>query len=122
MRAVALPARPPTSRRLTSSTRRQRSALSIKRKGHHVGFIGYLISLIVVGLVIGGLGRLIIPGPNPIGLAATAGVGLAGSILGAIVGAVLGLGAISIVFELAISAGLVYSLSSRGGGRRQLRS
>jgi uncharacterized membrane protein YeaQ/YmgE (transglycosylase-associated protein family) len=30
--------------------------------------IGYLISLIIVGLVIGGLGRLIIPGPNPIGL------------------------------------------------------
>jgi uncharacterized membrane protein YeaQ/YmgE (transglycosylase-associated protein family) len=87
-----------------------------------VGFIGYLISLIVVGLVIGGLGRLIVPGRNPIGLAATAAVGLAGSILGAIVGAVLGLGAISIVFELAISAGLVYSLSVRGGGQRQLRS
>ena len=86
-----------------------------------MGFIDYLLSLIVVGLVIGGVGRLVVPGPNPIGLPATVGVGLAGSIVGAIIGAILGLGAISIVFELAVAAGLVYALGSRGGGRRALR-
>jgi uncharacterized membrane protein YeaQ/YmgE (transglycosylase-associated protein family) len=78
-----------------------------------MGIIGYLISLIVVGLIIGALGRLIVPGPNPIGLPMTLGVGLAGSILGAIIGGVLGLGVISIVFELAIAAGLVYVVSGR---------
>ena len=73
-----------------------------------MGFIGYLISLVIVGLVIGALGRLVVPGQNPIGLPMTIGVGLAGSILGAIIGGVLGLGVVSIVFELAIAAGLVY--------------
>jgi uncharacterized membrane protein YeaQ/YmgE (transglycosylase-associated protein family) len=83
-----------------------------------VGIIGYLISLILVGLVIGGLGRLIVPGPNRIGLLATIGIGLAGSIVGAIIGSIIGLGALSILPELAISAGLVYTIGK--GNRRQL--
>ena len=87
-----------------------------------MGIIGYLISLAIVGVAIGGLGRLIVPGPNPIGLLATMGVGLAGSILGAIVGGLLGLGVISIVFELAIAAGLVYVVSGRSGRNRELTS
>jgi uncharacterized membrane protein YeaQ/YmgE (transglycosylase-associated protein family) len=79
-----------------------------------MGIISYIISLAVVGLIIGGLGRLIVPGPNPIGLLATEGVGVAGAILGAIVGGLLGLGAISIVLEVAVSAGLVYVVSRHG--------
>jgi uncharacterized membrane protein YeaQ/YmgE (transglycosylase-associated protein family) len=86
-----------------------------------MGIIGYLLSLVIVGLVIGALGRLIVPGPNPIGLPMTFGVGLAGSILGAIIGGILGLGFISIVFELAIAAGLVYFVSARTG-RGQISS
>jgi uncharacterized membrane protein YeaQ/YmgE (transglycosylase-associated protein family) len=82
-----------------------------------MGFLGYVLSLIVVGLVIGGLGRLIVPGSNPIGLVATVGIGLAGAILGAIVGGLFGLGLLSIVPELGISAGLVYAT---GRSRRQL--
>ncbi len=82
-----------------------------------MGFIGYLLSLVIVGLVIGALGRLIVPGSNPIGLPMTLGVGLAGSILGAIIGDILGLGLLSIVFELAIAAGLVYFVSARTGPR-----
>jgi uncharacterized membrane protein YeaQ/YmgE (transglycosylase-associated protein family) len=84
-----------------------------------VGFIGYLISLVVVGFIIGGLGRLIVPGPNPIGLWKTLGVGLAGALVGSIVGGILGLGFVTIVLELAVSAGLVYYVS---GGRRSLNS
>jgi uncharacterized membrane protein YeaQ/YmgE (transglycosylase-associated protein family) len=78
-----------------------------------VSFIGYLVSLVIVGFIIGGLGRLIVPGPNPIGLWRTLGVGVAGALLGGLLGALLGLGAISILFELAISAGLVYVVSGR---------
>jgi uncharacterized membrane protein YeaQ/YmgE (transglycosylase-associated protein family) len=88
-----------------------------------VSIIGYVISLVIVGLVIGALGRLIVPGPNRIGLAATLGVGLVGALVGGLLGGLLGLGAVSIVFELAISAALVYVVSGRNqslhwGGRR----
>jgi uncharacterized membrane protein YeaQ/YmgE (transglycosylase-associated protein family) len=82
-----------------------------------MGFLGYILSLIIVGLVIGGLGRLIVPGPNPIGLPATVGIGLVGAILGAIIGGLFGLGLLSIVPELGISAGLVYA---SGRNRREL--
>jgi uncharacterized membrane protein YeaQ/YmgE (transglycosylase-associated protein family) len=41
-----------------------------------MGIIGYFISLLIVGLIIGGVGRLLVPGPNRIGLLATVAVGL----------------------------------------------
>jgi uncharacterized membrane protein YeaQ/YmgE (transglycosylase-associated protein family) len=81
-----------------------------------MGFIGYVISLIVVGLVIGGLGCLLVPGPNPIGIWRTLGIGLIGAFFGGLLGGVLGLGALSILFELAISAVLVYYVSGRSNG------
>lgn len=80
-----------------------------------MGIISSLISLLVVGLIIGGLGRLIVPGRNPIGLGATLVIGLAGSFVGAIIGAVLGLGLLTIVPELAIAAGLVYATGKSRG-------
>ena len=84
-----------------------------------MNIIGYLISLVIVGLVIGGLGRLLVPGPNPIGLWATLGVGLVGALVGGVLGGLLGLGLFSLVFEIGISAGLVYRLS---GQNRRLSS
>jgi uncharacterized membrane protein YeaQ/YmgE (transglycosylase-associated protein family) len=45
----------------------------------------WLIWLIIGGLIIGGLGRLLVPGPNSIGLIRTALAGLAGSFLGGLV-------------------------------------
>ena len=51
--------------------------------------MGYLIRLIVSGLVIGALGRLAVPGPQPIGCLWTMLVGLAGSLLAGLVGRVL---------------------------------
>ena len=87
-----------------------------------MGVLSYLVSLFIVGLVIGGLGRLVIPGPNPIGLWATLGVGLIGAIAGAGLGGLLGLGAVSIVVEVAISAALVYAVSGRRGRDRRISS
>jgi uncharacterized membrane protein YeaQ/YmgE (transglycosylase-associated protein family) len=78
-----------------------------------MSIIGYLVSLVVVGLVIGGLGRLVVPGPNPIGLWATLGVGLIGALVGGVIGGLLGLGVFSLVFEIGISAGLVYLMGGR---------
>jgi uncharacterized membrane protein YeaQ/YmgE (transglycosylase-associated protein family) len=43
-------------------------------------------SIIVVGFVIGALGRLVVPGPQPIGLLATLMAGLCGSIVGGFIG------------------------------------
>jgi uncharacterized membrane protein YeaQ/YmgE (transglycosylase-associated protein family) len=51
--------------------------------------IGYLIALVLTGLVVGALGRLAIPGPNPMSIGATILVGLGGALLGGLVGAVL---------------------------------
>jgi uncharacterized membrane protein YeaQ/YmgE (transglycosylase-associated protein family) len=86
-----------------------------------MGIMGYFISLLIVGLFIGGVGRLLVPGPNRIGLLATVAVGLAGAILGAMVAGLLGLGAVSVVFELAISAGLVY-FACGGSSRNRITS
>jgi uncharacterized membrane protein YeaQ/YmgE (transglycosylase-associated protein family) len=48
-----------------------------------------LLSLAISGLIIGALGRLLVPGPNPMGLMATAGVGLGGGIVGGLIGHVV---------------------------------
>jgi len=45
-----------------------------------------IIGLLVGGLVIGALGRLVVPGPNPIGIWGTIAAGLIGSFLGGLVG------------------------------------
>ena len=45
-----------------------------------------LVSTIVVGFVLGALGRLVVPGAQPIGFLATVGAGLCGSILGGFLG------------------------------------
>jgi len=50
------------------------------------GAILYVLGLLVSGLVVGALGRIVIPGPNPMGLAATLLVGLGGSFMGGFVG------------------------------------
>jgi uncharacterized membrane protein YeaQ/YmgE (transglycosylase-associated protein family) len=45
--------------------------------------------MIIGGAIIGGLGRLVVPGPNPIGFVRTVLAGLAGSFLGGLVGHVV---------------------------------
>lgn len=77
-----------------------------------MGIISYLISLAIVGLVIGALGRLVVPGPNPIAIGTTILIGIVGAVFGAVIGGLLGLGFLSILFEVGISASLVYVLSS----------
>jgi uncharacterized membrane protein YeaQ/YmgE (transglycosylase-associated protein family) len=78
-----------------------------------MGIIGYIVSLLIVGFVIGGLGRLVVPGPNPIGAGRTLGVGLIGAFVGSLLGGVLGIGIFAIISEVALSAGLVYLVSGR---------
>lgn len=49
----------------------------------------FLLSLIIGGLIIGALGRLAVPGPNPMSVGMTILVGVGGSLLGGLVGNVL---------------------------------
>ncbi len=49
----------------------------------------YLVSLAVFGLVVGALGRLAVPGPNPLGCLGTMAAGVTGSFLAGIVGRLL---------------------------------
>lgn len=44
-----------------------------------MGLIAYLIILFVMGLFVGALARLLLPGPDPMGLGMTALIGLCGS-------------------------------------------
>jgi uncharacterized membrane protein YeaQ/YmgE (transglycosylase-associated protein family) len=81
--------------------------------------IGYLIALIIVGLIVGALARLALPGPDPMSIPLTILVGIAGSLVGglvmyAITGGRNGGGFfVSFVFAVLI----VYLIRrSRGGG------
>jgi uncharacterized membrane protein YeaQ/YmgE (transglycosylase-associated protein family) len=49
----------------------------------------FIVGLLLFGLVIGALARLALPGPDPMGILATIGLGLAGSFVGGIVARVL---------------------------------
>ena len=49
----------------------------------------FIISLILGGLVFGALGRLAVPGPNPMTIGMTILVGIGGSLLGGFVGYLL---------------------------------
>ena len=48
-----------------------------------------IIGMIIGGLIIGALGRLAVPGPNPMSLPVTAVVGIGGGLLGGLVGRAL---------------------------------
>jgi uncharacterized membrane protein YeaQ/YmgE (transglycosylase-associated protein family) len=48
-----------------------------------------ILSILIGGLVIGALGRLVVPGPNPIGFWWTVACGVGGAIVGGIVARLL---------------------------------
>lgn len=88
-----------------------------------------LIGLIVVGLIIGALARLLLPGRQKIGLALTLLLGVLGAFVGGVVASALGTGDI---FELNVLGFIVAVLASVGllavgeaagiGGGRDRRS
>jgi uncharacterized membrane protein YeaQ/YmgE (transglycosylase-associated protein family) len=51
--------------------------------------IAYLLTLLVVGFIIGGIARFLLPGPDPMGCLATALVGIAGSFVGGLLADVI---------------------------------
>ena len=53
--------------------------------------LGAIIGLLVLGLFVGALARFALPGPDPMPIWATIGLGLAGSLLGGLIAAAIGL-------------------------------
>ena len=79
--------------------------------------ITYLILLVFSGLIVGALGRLAIPGPDPMGIGMTILVGIGGSLIGGLVGYALFHRPAGLIFSVLGAALIVYLMrKSRGGG------
>ncbi len=74
--------------------------------GMIVGLTLELLGFIIVGLVVGGLARLLVPGPQALGLLATVLVGIGGSLVGGLVADAFGFGSI-LRFVIAVGAAAV---------------
>ena len=87
-----------------------------------MGLLLFLIILFVVGLIVGALARLLLPGPDPMGLGMTAVIGIAGSLIAGLFSwYVLHRHGAGIVLSVLFSMLLVwlYRRSASGGGRRR---
>lgn len=72
-----------------------------------MGFIGALIGTIIVGGIVGALGRAILPGGQDIGIAKTIGLGVISAfIVGLVLGNVNGL--LAIIVSAVVAAGLLW--------------
>lgn len=90
-----------------------------------VGVTLYLLWWALLGLFIGALGRLVVPGRQPIGLLATAAAGVAASLLGGVLAHVGHLGGVlQFVVAVLVAATLVILLSAadRARARRPRRA
>ena len=91
--------------------------LALLLAGALVGLVFELLWLVIAGLVIGALGRLVLPGQQQIGLLATALVGIAASVLGGILADIFDAGwLIQFLVAVALAAiGITIFASSERG-------
>ena len=82
--------------------------------------IAFIISLIITGAIFGALGRLAIPGPNPMSIGMTILVGIGGAFIGGIVGALIGAGGLLVIILEVLGAALIVYLMQRRGAPRAL--
>lgn len=93
--------------------------------------LSFVLYLLIVGAIAGFLARLLVPGPDPLGIAGTIFLGIVGSFVGGFLGYVLfghdfGEGALQasgLVGSIigAVAALLVYRAATGGSRRRGLR-
>ncbi len=83
-----------------------------------MGLLTYLLVLALVGLVVGALARLALPGKDPMSIPMTIGIGIAGSFLAGLVSALIfGRNGGGILLSVIFAAIIVYFVRrSRGGG------
>jgi uncharacterized membrane protein YeaQ/YmgE (transglycosylase-associated protein family) len=88
--------------------------------------LALILIMIIGGAIIGGLGRLVIPGPNPIGFVRTVLAGWAGAFLGGLVGRLIFgwryrySGLLALIIAVAFTALIIYAMEGRNRtyGRR----
>ncbi len=74
-----------------------------------------IIGAIVIGLIIGALARLVVPGKQDIGILMTLVVGLIGTFVGLFIGAGIGAGrVVTFILEVAVGAALVWLMTAVG--------
>jgi uncharacterized membrane protein YeaQ/YmgE (transglycosylase-associated protein family) len=86
-----------------------------------MSLIVYLIIIALTGLVVGGLARLALPGPDPMSLGQTMLLGIAGSFIAGVLMYVITGGAYGagITLSIVVSTVIMYFIRrSRGGGLR----
>jgi uncharacterized membrane protein YeaQ/YmgE (transglycosylase-associated protein family) len=83
-----------------------------------MGFLD-IIGLIIIGLIIGALARLVVPGANPIGLVMTLLLGVVGAVVGGLIANAAGIESLIVQYliALAIAAVLVFAVTSFQRGR-----
>ena len=84
-----------------------------------MGIVLYLIVLAILGLILGGLARLALPGPDPMSIPMTIGIGIGGSFLGGLLMLLItgGRSGGGLFVGFVCSVLLVYLVRrSRGGG------
>ena len=64
-----------------------------------MGFIGLIISWLIIGAIIGLLARAVMPGKQAMGLGMTIVLGVVGAIVGGLIGSLFGEGGVSSLLE-----------------------
>jgi uncharacterized membrane protein YeaQ/YmgE (transglycosylase-associated protein family) len=72
-----------------------------------VSFIAFVVAVLIGGLVVGGLARLAVPGPDPMPLWWTAALGIGGSVVGGIVSRVIFNTSVGFVGSVLFAVGLL---------------
>jgi uncharacterized membrane protein YeaQ/YmgE (transglycosylase-associated protein family) len=79
--------------------------------------IGFIIFLLIWGAIVGGLGRLALPGPDPMSMGETILIGIGSSLVAGILFRIIFNSQAGIVGSVLMATGAVYLLRrSRGGG------
>lgn len=82
-----------------------------------MALFAYLIVLAFLGLIVGALARLALPGPDPMTILETVALGLTGNLIAGLVAWVIwGTGAPGIVISVLCSTAILYALRRRRGG------
>ena len=76
----------------------------------------YILLLILSGLIVGALGRLAIPGPNPMSIWMTIAIGVGGSLIAGLIGRLVIGRPFGLILSVLAAAGLVYLYERTRGG------
>lgn len=88
--------------------------------------IGIILSAIIVGLIVGALGRLVVPGRQNISIWLTIAIGIAAALIGGLIASALGVGNtsgidwIKLIIQVALAA-VGVALVAGGSRSRSLR-